>query len=153
MEAEADVADLALCLSLFHMGKHIELEHMTLPAVGAEGMHQVAVDVVGLQALQLLIEDSFKILLAGHPGHRNLAGQGHLLPVTAGQGNAGGHFTAGIDISGVHIVQAVVNGLAQGLVDPCLIDLIVFVLLQAHHAEAKGKMAAAGAAKFAVFHM
>ena len=57
VEAETDVADLAVALGLFHLLDDLELLH-ALPAVIAEGVHQVQVDVVGLQPLQLLIQDT-----------------------------------------------------------------------------------------------
>ena len=153
MEGKADVADLSLCLRLFHMGQNIVLHHIILPALITEGVQQVAVDVVGLQPLQLLIQDALEILLTGQSGHGHLGGQSHLLPVAIPKAQPCDPLTVGIDIGSVHICKTVVDGAAQGPDGPLLINGAVSTLFQTHHAEAQNGGRQAGIAEFPIFHI
>lgn len=74
-------------------------------------MHEVVVDVIGAQPGKLLLKELFHALGAADEIMGQLGGDIHLVPQAVFlQDLAQGAFAAGIEIGGVKIIDAAVNG-------------------------------------------
>ena len=157
MEGKAQIPNLPFRAGLLGLGEQVEFQHLVFPAVQAEGVHQVKVDVVGLQALQLVVEEEVEILLLFHREHRHFGGQVDLFPVAVPQGLAHQRL-AGlvvIKIGGVDVVHAAVDGVADHADGPGLVDAVVGLPFQnrhAHAAKAQRGNLHTGISHFAVLH-
>ena len=110
-----------------------------IPELPAEPVHQVIVDVVGLQLCELLIEEFVHVRPGrDHPGGQ-LGCDVHLLPVPARKRPAHeGLALAGmVGVCRVHVVHAVVDGVPEHLGCEGFVDLAVLPYRQAHAAEAE----------------
>ena len=135
METEADMTDLAGSFCTLCHRENAFVQHMR-PAIPVKGMQQIDINVVGLESSQFFIQNAVEIFFCLHLVHRDLGGQGHLLPVTILQAQAGDPLAVTIGVGGIHIGQAAVDGRTQILNGPLLIKLALCVFLQTHHAKA-----------------
>jgi len=82
MEAEAEVGDAAVGQRLLGRGQ-LALFDNALPVSGVEGVQQVEIDAVLLQALALDVQDAVEVARLLDLPHRHLGGQLDLLAVAA----------------------------------------------------------------------
>ena len=115
MEGEACIPDFPGSLGLVHEIQHTQIVHL-LPAVLIQSMYQIEVDIVRFQTGQGFVQDSVHVFsgIAGPCG--KLGGDIHLFPVAVPQcvAQCGFVLLIGIDICGIHIVYAVINGIPDG---------------------------------------
>ena len=135
---ETEVADAAF-LALLHQ----EVEHAVVDESSAQGIEsaaadavqQVVVDVVGLQALQRLVVEPFRLLQAPEALVlvRHLGGHEDFLAVVPAQGLAHQFLGASAHVHRrrVEIVDTVLDGIIDHAVH------LLLVVRQAHHAEAQ----------------
>ena len=157
MEGEPHKPDFPGVPGLFHLIQQVELFHR-LPFLFVQGVQEVKVHMVGVQLLQLLVQDAVEIPFRLNQDNRALGGQIHLFPVAIGQGFSHQGFTgpAVVRVSGIHIVDAAVNGVTD---QP---DGFFFINIgtqrdsvgggQTHGAKSQGGNFNPGISKFAVIH-
>ena len=156
---------------MLHAAVFLRLDHAlnstdllaALPTAAVQGMEQVEIDMVGLQALKLLCEQAIEIVFSLiHPGGR-LGGQIDLVAVATRQRLT--HDLLGVAAHiverGIDVVDAVIDGVMHhfdGLFDIHFFDvrsvacLAAFFQRKAHHAEAERAYLAACFADLSIFH-
>ncbi len=113
-----------------------------VPALGAQGVHQVKVDVIGLQPVELLGKEALEIGLFIDQPLGQLGCQGYFLAVAVLQGPPDKAFAvaAVVAVGGVDVIHAAVDGIAQHAHGFRLVDLGIISVKngQAHAAKAQG---------------
>lgn len=156
MEGEAGVADLAL--SLEAVEELTDAQGLDLgPALGVERVHEVKIDVIGLQALQLLVKEALQILFLFHQPGRQLRCDGDLFAVAVLQRLAHDPLAllAQVDVRRIQVRHAAVDRGADDADGVLLVDDLFAVLFhhgEAHAAQAKGRTRNAQLAKGTHFH-
>lgn len=157
---------------MLHAAVFLRLDHAldrahllaALPTTAVQGMEQVKIDMIGLQALELLCQQAVEIVFSLiHPGRR-LGGQIDLVAVATRQRLT--HDLLGVAAyvveRGIDVVDAVVDGVVHhfdGFFDIHFFDargvacLATFFQRKAHHAEAERAYLAACFADLSIFHV
>ncbi len=144
-------------------------EHLHAVLAAADAVQQQVVDVIDLQLLEGVLEHLDGLLARPRGGRevRQLGGDEVLVALVPRQGDAGGVLAASLAVSrgGVEVVDAVLDGLVNQLVDHLLVDRrgrfaagspfrgLVFDDGQAHHAVAQQRHLVAGLGVGAVGHL
>lgn len=118
-------------------------------------MDVIKVDDVRLQAAARFIEKTFKVFRAFHDPPGRLGSKIDPVPIASGQRLAGDGLAlpVKIDVAGIHIVQALIDGMAHHADDLRFVHgLAVGEHGQAQHAEAQCRDADAGQSVRAVAH-
>ena len=138
MEGPAQVADPSLGTLLQHEVEHAILDVAILEkldaAASTDGVHQVVVQVVGLQVLQGLVEHGDRVLTRIVAEVRHLGGQVVGLARMATQGDARSllRHTLHIDRGSVEIVHAMLDGIVHEAVHLLLVDHILAIVSLLH---------------------
>ena len=118
-------------------------------------MEQIEINVVGLQALELIFQKDVKVLGLFHSKHRHFGGQVYFIPITIFQCFAHQRLTllVVIKIGGVYIIHPRINGAAEhpdglGLVN----GFSVFQQGKAHTAKSQRRNGNAGISHFSILH-
>ena len=112
VEGESDVPDQPVGLCFRGLVQQLVLQHNVAPARTVQRVHQVEVNVIRLQLLQLLAQHPVKILRSLHHPHRQLGGHLHPLAKSSRQRLAQHHLALPrvIWVGGVKVIHAALNG-------------------------------------------
>lgn len=115
MERKARKPDFALSFERLNFFYQFKGQYLFFPRSVHDHVDVVKVDNVRLQPFAGFVEETFEIFGALHDPPRGFRGDVHLITIAARQRLSGGHLalSAQINVTRVHIVQAVVNGMAH----------------------------------------
>ena len=127
VEGKAEVANPSVGFGSLGAAQQAQLLNFR-PGIAVQSMQQVKINRLGLQALQLLVEQAVEIgAFLDQPDGR-LGGDAHPFAVAILQGFAQGDFAhlIVIHVGGIEIVDPGLDGRADHLGDFCLVDVACF---------------------------
>ena len=147
MKRKAEITYFSRLARLLHFTEQIEPEYL-LPGVSVQSMQQIEINLIRLQALQLLAEDPVEIMFPFYHPDGHFGRKMDHIPVSVGKRACGDEFTvpAEVIIGRVNIIDPRVDCAPHHFYRRLL------VLRQAHHAESQRRKPDARISEISVYH-
>ena len=153
MEREARIANLALAQHIVHELLIVERLYV-METLLIERVQQIEIQMIGLQAAQLLVKQTLHVVVGLDQPYGQFAGKRYLFAIAVPERLSNQHFTHApmIAIGGIDIRYAVVDCIAYKCDCFRLVYRAVFVGRQAHTANAEQRGIDVRTGKIAMFH-
>ena len=147
MKRKAEITYFPRIARLLQFAEQVEPEYL-LPGVAVQSMQQIEINLIRLQALQLLAQNPVEIALPFYHPDGHFGGKMDHIPVSVGERAGGNEFTvpAQIIIGRINIIDSRID------CAPHHFHRHLLVLRQTHHAEPQRREPDARIAEISVYH-